>query len=141
MADKKLKVFLDTNVLLAALRGNSDANALFEPGSERAASYVVDPVVLQELLLAAQGTTTDLDKIIQHVHVLDTEAPLSSERVAEIRALRNRLVHANELLILGAARDCDILLTYDKELLRLGDAAGVVTKTPKSFLVELGDRS
>src|ERR1700722_5060098 len=112
MEEKRLKVFLDTNVLIAALQGNRSANELFEPGSGAAASYVIDSVVLQELLLAAQRTGGDLEKIIEHVHVLDTEAPLSAENIAEIHAARNRFVHTNELLILGAARDCDILLTY-----------------------------
>jgi len=141
MANKRLKVFLDTNVLLAALQGNKTVNALFKPGPESAVSYVIDPVVLQEFLLAAQGTSGDLSDVIKHVHILDAEAPLSPETLAEIRAIRNRLVHANELLILGAARNCDILLTYDQDLLSLGDEVGVTAKTPEGFLSELGDKS
>lgn len=141
MPDKRLKVFLDTNVLLAALRGDESVNALFGPEPESAASYIIDSVVLQEVLLAAQGAGDDLGEIIKHVHVLDTEAPLSPEVAAEIRVVRNRFVHANELIILGAARSCDILVTYDQDLLSIGDEVGVTTKTPEGFLAELGDES
>jgi predicted nucleic acid-binding protein len=141
MTGKRLKVFLDTNVLLAALQGRRSANALFKSESRRAASYVIDSVVLQELLLAAQETSGDLDKILKHVRVLDSEPLLSSEALAEDQVMRNRLVHTNDLLILGAARDCDILLTYDEDLLRLGDLVGVTTKTPEGFMAEIGDKS
>jgi hypothetical protein len=50
----------------------------------------------------------DLKELIQHLHVLDTEALLSPEVLANIRKMRNWLVHTNDLLILGAARDCDL---------------------------------
>ena len=73
MTGERLKVFLDTNVLFAALQRRRSASTLFEPESQRAASYVIDSVVLQELLLAAQATSGGLDGIIKHVHVLDAE--------------------------------------------------------------------
>jgi predicted nucleic acid-binding protein len=143
MPDRRLKIFLDTSVLVEVLRGSRGASALFTPGPEQAASYVVNPVVVQELLLvsASAGTKMDLNELIQHLHVLDTETLLSPEVLASIRKMRNRLAHTNDLLILGAARDCDLLLTYDQDLLSLGEAAGVATKTPEDFLAELGAES
>jgi predicted nucleic acid-binding protein len=143
MPSRRLKVFLDTSVLVEALRGGRNANALFTSAPEQAATYVVNPVVVQELLLvsAAAETKMDLNELIQHLHVLDTEALLSPEMLVNIREMRNRLAHTNDLLILGAAHDCDFLLTYDQDLLALGDAAGVATRTPEDFLAELGAES
>jgi predicted nucleic acid-binding protein len=140
MPDKRLKVFLDTNVLVEALRGNRVARALFTSKPEETVFYVVNPVVVQELLLASASVEnkTSLNDLIQHLQVLGTEAPLSPEMLESIRTVRNRLVHTNELLILGAARDCDLFLTYDNDLLQLGNAAGVATRTPEEFLAELG---
>jgi predicted nucleic acid-binding protein len=140
MPDKRLKVFLDTNVLIEALRGNRAASALFTSKPEEAVSYVVDPVVVQELLLASasEENKTNLNDLIQHLQVLGAEVPLSPQLLESIQAMRNRLVHTNELLILGAARDCDVFLTYDNDLRELGNVAGVATKTPEEFLAELG---
>ncbi len=140
MPDKRLKVFLDTNVLIEALRGNRAASALFTSKPEEAVSYVVDPVVIQELLLASasEENKTNLNDLIQHLQVLGAEVPLSPQLLESIQAMRNRLVHTNELLILGAARDCDVFLTYDNDLRELGNVAGVATKTPEEFLAELG---
>jgi predicted nucleic acid-binding protein len=143
MPRERLKVFLDANVLIEALRGSPGASALFTRQSEEAASYVVTPVVVQELLLASPAIEAQesLDNIIQHLNVVSGETPSSPEVVATIRSIRNRLVHTNDLLILGAARDCDLLLTYDQDLLRLGDAIGVESKTPEEFLAALGAES
>jgi predicted nucleic acid-binding protein len=143
MPDERLKVFVDTNVLVEALRGRRSVAALFTPKSEAAAAYVVNSVVVQELLLLSAATETKvrLDELLQHLDVLAIEAPLNPEVLANIRAMRNRVAHTNDLLILGAARDCDLLLTYDQDLLSLGDATGVATSTPEDFLAELGAES
>jgi predicted nucleic acid-binding protein len=140
MPDKRLKVFIDTNVLVEALRGNPAARALFTSKPEETASYVVNPVVVQELLLASasQENKRSVNDLIQRVHVLGTETLLSPAVLENIRTIRNRLVHTNDLLILGDARGCDLLLTYDNDLLELGNATGVATRTPEEFLAELG---
>ena len=140
MPNERLKVFLDTNVILEALRGTRGARALFKSESEEVASYVVSPVVVQELIFAAGDaeSKTVLDELIQHVKVFSSEVPVSPEFVADILRARNQLVHANDVLILGEARGCDFFLTYDQQLLSLGDAIGVVARTPEAFLAEFG---
>lgn len=140
MSDKRLRVFLDTSVLLAALRGVPGASALFRPEPEEAASYVVSPVVTQELLLSSENPEikAHVDELIRHVEVLGAEAPVIPDLLTDIRKVRNQSVHTNDLLILGDARNCDRLLTYDKSLIILGPAVGVAASTPEAFLAELG---
>jgi len=140
MSDKRLRVFLDTSVLFAALRGDPGANALFKPEPEEAASYVVSPVVTQELLLSSENPAikAKIGELIRQVEVLGAEAPVIPELLEDIRKVRNQSAHANDLLILGDARNCDRLLTYDKALLILGPAVGVAASTPEAFLAELG---
>jgi predicted nucleic acid-binding protein len=140
MTDKQLKVFLDSSVLIEALKGRPGAIALFRRKPERDISYVVSPVVIQELLLVHTATNykSDPDELLQHVHVLNIETPVSPEVLTNIRQVRNRLAHTNDLLILDSARDCDLFLTYDADLLSLGNASGVAAKIPEDFLEELG---
>jgi predicted nucleic acid-binding protein len=143
MADRPLRVFLDTNVVIAALQGRRGAGVLFDSELERAALYVVNSIVIQELLLmsASGGIKLDLGELAKHLSISDIEQPLDPAEFARIWRIRNRVAHANELLILGAARDCDLLLTYDKDLLRIGKESGVVAQTPEDFLATLGATS
>jgi hypothetical protein len=80
---------------------------------ERAA-FAINAVVLQELLLARNGAAGNLDlsAAVSDLEVVAAGADLASpEFQAELRSLRNHLVHANDVLILAAARSCDVLLT------------------------------
>jgi predicted nucleic acid-binding protein len=142
MAARRLRAFLDTNVLLGALHGREGPRRLFSPQVERYATYVVNPVVLQELLLASAATEpgANLDELTEHFELISADVLTKPEVLAYVRQLRNRVMHTNDLLIMGSARNCDILLTYDEELLALGDAAEVATATPEQFLDGLGVR-
>jgi predicted nucleic acid-binding protein len=53
--------------------------------------------------------------------------------------VRNRSVHTNDVLILETAQRCDVLLTNDQELLRLGNDADIAAMTPEAFLDQLRD--
>jgi predicted nucleic acid-binding protein len=136
MERKRLRAFLDSNVLLAAIRGEQGARRLFSPEAEQYATYVVNPVVLQELLLASAAAEgkVDLDELTKHFEVISADVLSDPGVLAYVRQLRNRVAHTNDLLILGSARTCDILLTYDQGLLTLGDFAEVATATPEQFL-------
>lgn len=140
MPPKRLRAFIDTNVLLGALRGDWWSQQLFTPAAEEYATYVINSVVLQELLLASSASEpgVDLDAITRNFEVITADVLADPEVFAYVRRLRNRVMHTNDLLILGSARSCDILLTHDRELLALGDAAQVATATPEKFLRDLG---
>lgn len=139
MAQPKIRAFLDTNVLLEYLRGKPELQQLFTPAVEQRVSFAVNPVVLQELMLAS-GTGEggiDLGAIANHLEVLAAEAFTSAEALQRLRQARNHIAHANDLMILASSRHCDVLLTYDKKLRELGESAEIDAETPEQFLEDL----
>jgi predicted nucleic acid-binding protein len=137
---EKVKAFLDTNIILRYLQGQPELQPLFSPEVLRLASFAVSPVVIQELLLA--GSSEDnLEALTRSLEIIGPEISAAADISSRIRSLRNRAVHANDLLILESARRCDVLLTYDGGLLELGDDAGVPAITPETFLARLRNRS
>ena len=139
MNSDRPRAFLDTNVLLAALRGDAGSRRLFSPEAERAASYVVNSVILQELLLASGSAEGggDLGELAAYFEVIDPDLFADTESLTFACQPRNRAVHVNDLITLGSARDCDVLITRDQGLLGLGEAAEVATATPEDFLAGL----
>ena len=57
---KKFRVFLDTNVLLNYLQ-HGTPEALLDPTTLENVTYVVNPVVLQELLLTSEHIKSTVD--------------------------------------------------------------------------------
>ncbi len=139
MSSPKIRAFLDTNVLLQYLRGKPELQRMFTPDVEDKVTFAVNPVVLQELLLAGGSAREQIDlaKIAAHLEVLSAEALGSPEILRRLRELRNNAAHANDLMILASSRHCDVLLTYDRDLLALGKIAEVESETPEEFLEDL----
>jgi predicted nucleic acid-binding protein len=139
MAQPKIRAFLDTNVLLEYLRGKPELQTLFTPQVEERVSYAVNPVVLQELMLAGGAAERNIDfaTIASHLQVLPADAFTSPETVERLRNARNYFAHANAVMILASSRHCDVLLTYDWELRELGKSAQVEAETPEEFLEDL----
>jgi predicted nucleic acid-binding protein len=138
MVAPKIRVFLDTNVLLEYLRGKPELQKLFTPAVEERVSFAVNPVVLQELMLAtgAVDQTIDLADIASHFEILGAEA-FPFESLARFRQARNQPAHVNDLMILASSRHCDVLLTYDRKLRELGQRADIEAETPEEFLEDL----
>jgi len=138
MAQPKIRAFLDTNVLLEYLRGKPELQTLFTPQVEERVSFAVNPVVLQELMLAGGAAERNIDfaTIASHLQVL-ADAFTSPETVERLRHARNYAAHANDLMILASSRHCDVLLTYDRKLRELGKSAEVEAETPEEFLEDL----
>src|SRR5215212_705013 len=137
MPSRKIRAFLDTNVLLEYLRGKVELQTLFSEGVRQRAAFAINAIVLQELLLARDRVESgvDLTRVVPYVEVVGAGVDLSSpEVIAELQQLRNRLVHTNDVLILAGARSCDVLLTYDPDLLDAGPSAAVRSETPEEFL-------
>ncbi|HYK01566.1 MAG TPA: PIN domain-containing protein [Thermoanaerobaculia bacterium] len=141
MSPRKIRVFVDTNVLLEYIRGKAELQPLFSAAVRERAAFAINAIVLQELLLArdkAEGGL-DLTRVVPYLEVVGAGVDLySPDVVAELQQLRNRVVHANDVLILAGARSCDVLLTYDRDLLDAGPSADVRSETPEEFLDELG---
>jgi predicted nucleic acid-binding protein len=138
---RKIRVFLDTNVLLEYIRGKAELRQLFSAQVRERAAFAINGIVLQELLLARDNIEggLDLTAVVPYLEVVGAGVDLSSpDTQAELRELRNRVMHANDVLILAGARSCDVLLTYDQDLLKIGETAAVRSETPEEFLDELG---
>jgi predicted nucleic acid-binding protein len=137
MATQKIRAFLDTNVLLEYFAGKAELQHLFSEEVRERAAFAINGIVVQELLLS-QVNDRDLTAMESYVEIVALGVvPSSPELQAMLRDVRNRSLHVNDILILATARSYDVLLTYDRDLLRAGNAV-LRSETPEEFLVELG---
>jgi predicted nucleic acid-binding protein len=138
MTSRKIRVFLDTNVLLEYFRGKAELQHLFSEKVRERAAFVVNGIVLQELILSYKSK--ELMAVEPYLDIADLGIdPSSPEFQTILRDERNRNMHVNDILILAGARACDVLLTYDdKKLLRAGKGTRLRPETPEEFLDELG---
>jgi predicted nucleic acid-binding protein len=126
------------HVILQYIQGQPKLRLPFSPDVLKQARFAVSPVVLQELLLA--GSSEDkLEALTPHLEIIGPDLSTESSILARIRNVRNRSVHTNDVLILETAQRCDVLLTNDQELLRLGNDADIAAMTPEAFLDQLRD--
>jgi predicted nucleic acid-binding protein len=138
MTSRKIRVFLDTNVLLAYFQGKAELQHLFSKKVRERAAFVVNGIVLQELILSSKSK--ELMTVEPYLDVADLGIDVSSPEFQTIlRDERHRHMHVNDILILVGARACDVLLTYDdQKLVRAGEVARLRPETPEEFLYELG---
>jgi len=131
-------VFLDTNVILGYLRGEPSAAQLFFAEAEGRIRFAVNPIVLQELLLAGDAAgQPEFERIRDHLRVLPVDLAEAEALLPRVRALRDRLAHANDILILSSATDCDFLVTRDTLLKTLVTAERPQVVTPEELVTQL----
>lgn len=71
---KRPLVFLDTNVIIGYLRGDASAAQLFSAEATGRVRFAVNPIVLQELLLAADAAgRPEFEHIRDHLRVLPVD--------------------------------------------------------------------
>jgi predicted nucleic acid-binding protein len=138
MATQKIRAFLDTNVILEYLDGKPELQHLFSAEVRERASFSVNGIVLQELILSYKAK--ELMAVEQYLDIVELGIdPSSPEWQSMFRDERNRSLHVNDILILETARSFDVLLTYDDQKLRHGEnGARLRLETPEEFLGELG---
>jgi len=139
----KFKAFLDTSVLARLLSGEQQLLPLFSQETLSLVTYVVNPIVYQELLLLGERTTQqiDWDELRQKIDVVPVSlAAVDTRILRELKRLRNLAVHSNDVLQIGSARaaGCDYFLTYDKALMAAFEGKPVAI-TPEEFLQSLGE--
>jgi len=139
----KLRVFLDTSVLVRLLSGEKQLLELFSRETLSRVGYVSNPIVFQELLLSGERAAhkIDWDDLQREIDVVPVNlAELDSEILRGLHRFRNLAVHSNDVLIVGTARGagCDYFLTYDKALMQAFDDKPV-PMTPEEFLQSLGE--
>src|SRR5947209_5658445 len=105
--DQAPLVFLDTNVIIGYLRGEPSATQLFSAEAEGRIRFAVNPIVLQELLLASDATgRPEFERIRDHFRVLPVDFARAEALVPRVRNLKNRVAHSNDILILSSAVEC-----------------------------------
>jgi predicted nucleic acid-binding protein len=131
-------VFLATNVIVGYLRGEPSAAQLFFAESEGRIRFAVNPIVLQELLLAADAASLpEFERIRDHLRVLPVDFAKAESLLPRVRALRNRLAHSNDILILSSAVECDFFVTRDELLKTLVTAEKPLVVTPEELVTHL----
>src|SRR5437763_13379542 len=131
-------VFLDTNVIIGYLHGEQSAVQLFSAEAEGRIRFAVNPIVLQELLLAADAAgRPEFERIRDHLRVLPVDFAKAEALLPQVRSLRNRLAHSNDILILSSAGECDFLVTRDALLKTPVDAEKPRVVTPEELVTHL----
>lgn len=140
--------FLDTNAILDYLRGEPAAVKLFAAEQEGGARFAINPIVAQELLLSTDDAVRPgLGPILERLKMLPVdfakveklvlEAARALNAMPEAPALRKRLAHSNDFIILSSATECDFLVTKDARLKDLAADLKPAVVTPKEFIVRL----
>jgi predicted nucleic acid-binding protein len=131
-------VFLDTNVIIGFLRGEHAAAQLFSAEAEGRVRFAVNPIVLQELLLAANpARQPEFERIRDHFRLLPVDFAKAEALLPRVRTLRNRLAHSNDILIFSSAAECDFLVTRDALLKTLATADKPQVVTPEALVTHL----
>ena len=109
-------VFLDTTVIIGYLRGDKAAVELFSEEAAGRVRLAVNAIVFQELLLAADAAARpEFQEIRDRLSVLPMDLVKAEALLPRVRAIRNRLAHPNDILILSSADECDFLVTTDSD--------------------------
>jgi predicted nucleic acid-binding protein len=130
-------VFLDTNVIVDYLRGEPAVLQLFSAEADGRARFAVNPIVLQELLLAADASAPGFEGIREHLRVLPVDLAKAEALLTRIRDVRNRVAHSNDFLILSSADECDFLVTRDQLLKNLVTTEKPQVVTPEELVTRL----
>jgi predicted nucleic acid-binding protein len=135
---KRPLVFLDTSVIVEYLRGEPSAVRLFSAEGEGRIRFAVNPIVLQELLLAADAAgRPEFERIRDHFRVLPVDFAKAEALLPRVRALRNRMAHSNDILILSSADECDFLVTKDATFKTLMGTDKPLVVTPEELATKL----
>lgn len=131
-------VFLDTSVIIGYLRGDQAATQLVSAEAAGRIHFAVNGIVLQELLLSSDGAVRpEFQHIRDRLRVLPVDLAKAEALLPRIRALRNRMAHSNDILILSSADECDFLVTSDVDLKGLVTAEKPRVVTPEELVAHL----
>jgi predicted nucleic acid-binding protein len=131
-------VFLDTSVIIDYLRGDRAAVQLFSAEADGRAHFAINPIVLQELLLATDAAARpEFEQIRDHLRILPVDLAKAEALLPRLRALRNRVAHSNDVLILSSAEECDFLVTRDTLLKNLAGTEKPQIVSPEELVTRL----
>jgi predicted nucleic acid-binding protein len=131
-------VFLDTSVIIGYVQGDVAAAQLFSAEGDGRIRLAVNPIVLQELLLAGDAAARpEFEEIRDHWRVLPVDFAKAEALLPRARTLRNWLAHSNDILIVSSADQCDFLVTRNVLLKNLVTAARPQVVTPEELVTRL----
>lgn len=133
----RLRVFLDTNVLIRYL-SEGEPESLFSNSTLDRVTYVINPIVLQELLpgISQHEKHTRWETLVERLEVASIDASLlDNDAVRRLYKVRNQAVHSNNFLIMASAivSECDYLLSYDRAILVANVETRYSVMTPDAF--------
>jgi predicted nucleic acid-binding protein len=137
MEAKRTLVFLDTNVILGYIRGEQSETKLVSAEAAGLIHLVVNPIVLQELLLADATGLPAFEQIKDHLQVLPLDIDEVEALQAAARARRYHTAHTNDLLILSSAEGCDFLVTRDEFFWSLAAPGNLQIVTPEELIARV----
>lgn len=134
---KRPLVFLDSNVIIDYLLGEPSTVQLFSAEAEGRVRFAINPIVLQELLLAGDAARPEFEQISDHLRVLPVNYAKAEALLPRVRALGDHLPHPNDILVLSSAIECDFLVTRDARLKTLVTTEKPQVVTPEEFVAHL----
>lgn len=131
----KLKVFLDSSVIISYFQNERDLAELFSKEVLDRVRYIINPIVYQEIILAMRRVEgLDLKKLGDSVEIVQIDRSEMDGYLEKVRSLRNLLVHTNDILILqNAISEGDYLLTLDSQLLEIREIESLKIVSPREF--------
>lgn len=136
--------FLDSDVLLAYLQGKPPSAQLLDGDMQRAVRFASSDIVLQEILFSFQAVREHpevVQRLRDQLTILPVDIKLAESLLPQARALRNRIAHSNDILIVSSAASCDFLVTYDAALQELEGGHKPEVVTPEQLITRLGLRA
>jgi len=136
-ARKQPLVFLDTRVIFSYLKGDASAAQLFSAEASGRIHFAVNDIVLQELLLADAASLPEFERIIDHLQVLPLDLAKAEAMLPRVKAMKSRLPHSNDILIVSSADECDFLVTRAQVLKNLVISKKPQVVTPEELVLQL----
>lgn len=139
---KKLRTFLDTNVVISYLLNEKHLASLFSPELLEKVEYIINPIVYQETIfvMRRQLARINLNKIHEFVKVVQIDSSKTNFYVEKLQKLDKFIAHTNDLLILQTAiSECDYLLTLDHQLLEIRGVDSLKIVSPVEFFAAMRD--
>lgn len=128
---KKIRVFLDTSIIISYLRNEKSLRNLFSRRVLERVQYIINPIISQEILLVAESIREKslLAQIYKYIKIIPLDVDFD-----KLMRFRNLMVHSNDILIIETATtESDYLLTLDRTLLKLNQLRPLEIISPKQF--------
>jgi len=133
---EKMKVFLDSSVIISYFRDERDTAKLFSKRVLEKVQFMINPIVYQEIILVMNRIDhkIDLEKLRDFVKVVQIDKTKKDAYLEKMRELRNLMVHTNDILVLQSAMsESNYLLTLDNQLLEIGEIDSLRILSPSAF--------